>query len=355
MKGTHKIIFLSAAVLMVGALFFAGNIYAQPLPSAGGPDENTFLPLVQCEGPTGCTLCEAFRLIHRVIQFIFYGLLLPVVAIAFIIGGILLLTSAGNESRITQGKSIVWNTFIGFMIAFAAWIFVSTILVNLTPGISEDIIYPGNINIKWYQFPGCTPGTEPPLPGISLSGGIDPETGRIRPPGGNCTLAPSDSHCSEQALASTCFGSNASNASIICNQESGGNVDAPSGTDKCKDQTTISHGLFQINVIAHADRLGGDCVGLYQKSGPGTQGTCLTWSKPGCTGVDADTGCYCKIRDCWVASGDGVDARTNQKYLNCTNSARNENTNITIACELSNNGSDFGSDWQYSADLCSIP
>ena len=113
------------------------------------------LPLVQCgTGNTMCTTCDFFQLIHRVIQFGFLFLLLPATAIAFLIGGVLMLTAGGNETNITRAKSILWNTLIGILIAFASWAIVNTIISTLASG---------EINGRsWYEFPGCG-GFESPI------------------------------------------------------------------------------------------------------------------------------------------------------------------------------------------------
>ena len=107
--------------------------------------------LVPCGNPgqPACNTCHAFQLLHNVIQFGFLFLLLPATAIAFLIGGVLMLTAGGNETQVTRAKSILWNTIIGILIAFASWVIINTIL---------NTIAAGEFRANWYNFPGCGQG-----------------------------------------------------------------------------------------------------------------------------------------------------------------------------------------------------
>ncbi len=146
--------------------------------------------------------------------------------------------------------------------------------------------------------------------------------------------------CTIDKLKDTCFGSNAPKASAICNKESGGDPLKPSGTDRCKDGTVYSHGLFQINVIAHAEKIGGDCVGLFETDG-GSLGSCLEWATT-TQGIR-----YCKLRNCWVKDAD-MD-----RYARCVQRIDEIDRNIDIACQISSNGADWGV-WGAN-DICKFP
>lgn len=112
--------------------------------------------LVPCgageSGHVPCTTCHAFQLVHNVIQFGFLFILLPATAIAFLIGGVLMLTAGGNETQVTRAKSILWNTIIGILIVFASWVIVNTII---------NTIASNQFSGRWYEFPGCV---GPPSP-----------------------------------------------------------------------------------------------------------------------------------------------------------------------------------------------
>src|SRR3989344_5479671 len=111
--------------------------------------------LVPCGNPgqDPCNTCFAFKLLHNVIQYGFLYILLPATAIAFLIGGVLMLTAAGNETQVTRARSILWNTIIGILIAFASWVIVNTIISTIASG---------QVNGRaWYQFPGCSGSPSP--------------------------------------------------------------------------------------------------------------------------------------------------------------------------------------------------
>lgn len=343
--------------------------------------------LVACDGPD-CNLCKAFQTIHNTLNFLFTDIILPLTAVVFLIGGILLLSAGGSETNITRGKAILWNTFIGFLIAFGAWLVINTIIVNITPGIG-GIKYDG-VSFKWYQFPGC-PGGPPDAPFVDInpppigdvcgaecstcSGifcneeeclGLGPcifTPGSIA--GGTCAADPAVCSgggggngtceqvpigpCSAESLSSTCFDGNAQNASIICNKESAGIPTRPSDTDKCKDGNSFTYGLFQIHMISNVGALGGACTGLFTVNGNAyPAGDCLLCKNgikppPGqkCPG----SGNYCVKNDC-VANSIG-------QYNSCLEIVRSKN--IEIACQLSNNGANFTNDWFTSAHKCDIP
>ncbi|MDP2676686.1 MAG: hypothetical protein Q8O83_03305 [bacterium] len=333
--------------------------------TGGGTDGGIFTPLVTCidEAPI-CSVCQIFQMVWRVVQFLFYAIMLPLVAIAFIIGGIILLTAAGNETKITRGKSIVWNTFLGFLVAFAAWLVISTVIVNITPSIG-GIDYPDDVNIKWYQFPDCTEGTEVPLPLFkgSGSGGTQPQPDnddddgdQTGPPvsGGRCApITDAGNPCSVDNLSNACFGSNAENASRACHWESNGDPTIPSGPDKCADGTTFSWGLYQINVIANADKIaGGACTGVFNPNGTARpQGDCLQCQSGSPTNGLCGSNNICVKWSCTVNGGGGVN---NEKYKACVSSIQNPATNIGAACQLSGDGSQFN-DWKIAQDKCNLP
>lgn len=83
--------------------------------------------IVPCGG-IDCDTCHLFELIGNIINFILWKLITPITVLALLIGGILLLTAGGSEQQIARGKSIAWNTVLGFIIAFGAWLIINTLL-----------------------------------------------------------------------------------------------------------------------------------------------------------------------------------------------------------------------------------
>lgn len=83
-----------------------------------------------------CTLCHFFVLIKRIVDFLLGSILFPILVLLMIIGGTLLLTAGGSESRIRQGKDIIRTAIIATIIALCAWLIIDTVIVFLTPATS---------------------------------------------------------------------------------------------------------------------------------------------------------------------------------------------------------------------------
>jgi hypothetical protein len=95
---------------------------AEGLVPCGGKGEDpcTFQDLA---GPEG--------LISKVVNFLIFKIGVPAAAIAIMIGGWLIVTAGGNESKISNGKKIVWAAVIGLVIVLGAWLIVKTIIEYL--------------------------------------------------------------------------------------------------------------------------------------------------------------------------------------------------------------------------------
>jgi hypothetical protein len=74
-----------------------------------------------------CNFEQLVELGRRIINAIFY-LSIPIAAIVFAWAGSLYLTSAGNESKMKQGKSMFLKVLVGFVVILAAWLLINTIL-----------------------------------------------------------------------------------------------------------------------------------------------------------------------------------------------------------------------------------
>lgn len=90
-----------------------------------GPDTK----LIVCDGPD-CTFDSLIKLGINIMNFIIV-ISIPLAAIAFVVAGFKLITSAGNESGLTDAKKIFTNTAIGLVIVLAAWLIIKTILLAL--------------------------------------------------------------------------------------------------------------------------------------------------------------------------------------------------------------------------------
>jgi len=149
-----------------------------------------------------------------------------------VIGGFMYMTSAGNTSRVASAKGVIGDALLGLLAALGAFLLLYVINPDLT-----------KLNLKLIQ--------------VNVQGGGSGGGGNVNGGGGgggagngNCTPVSSGS-CSEASLKGGCFASQATQASSICNKESGGNPGQASNTDKCKDGNSFSYGLFQINLTVH--------------------------------------------------------------------------------------------------------
>lgn len=220
--------------------------------------------------------------LNKMIQIVI-GLAAVMAVVMIVIGGIEYMTSeliSGKEA----GKDRIQGALLGLLLALGAF----TLLFTINP----DLL---NTDLK---LPDATVE-------VTLANQIKTYSGQ-----GKCepTTDPSGL-CSPSKLAAAGFPSG-TQASSICNGESGGDPSLASGVDRCSDgNTAFSYGLFQINIIAHANQIpGGVCSNIFQVNGGGTQGACLE-SKDG----------ICIKRNCSV--NDPTKLQTCISYI--TNPANN--------------------------------
>ncbi len=114
MKNKIKIVLISLALV-----FFA---VAPKFSHADG-----IVPCGNGDASTACTLCDLIVGIHNVVKF---GLdLVTVAALAGIFfAGVMYLISAGDEKMMTSAKSFLKASIIGFVVVFAGWLIVTTVI-----------------------------------------------------------------------------------------------------------------------------------------------------------------------------------------------------------------------------------
>ena len=271
-----------------------------------------------------CTLCHLLLLVQNITTWIFT--VMTYIAIAVIVAmGILYIVSAGKPGLINIAKGGLWSTLVGFAVVLLGWVTINVILFVLANGTlgQDTATFSIKQNGAWFEYrcdaeskykrTGLTTGA----PGSAQnSGGVN--IGGSSGGGGNCSVVNNaSSACAVQNM--TCFGSRAQEASKICNFESGGKVDAVSGTDKCKDGASFSHGIWQINLVTTkaSNGLPSACEGVFVGSMECVPGGYVTNSQ----GVR-----YCGKRDCSVAKKDQLDA--------CLKAIRTPAINTAAACRL---------------------
>jgi len=105
----------------------------------------------QCEGTTTefvpCTLCHVFIVIHDVVNFFIFDIVLPVGVLMIVIGGILYLVGGNNPQQIALANKIFYNTFLGLGIIFGGFILIGTFLSLI--GIAE---WTGLGTNQWFKI-----------------------------------------------------------------------------------------------------------------------------------------------------------------------------------------------------------
>jgi hypothetical protein len=102
-----------------------------------------------------CTLCHLFILIKRLVDFTTVNIIFPLAVLMIVVGGVILLTAAGDPGRLAQGKNIIRATIIGIIIILAAWLIVNTIITFLTP--ADSIFH------SWYTIDCPVDGPTGPI------------------------------------------------------------------------------------------------------------------------------------------------------------------------------------------------
>jgi hypothetical protein len=175
------------------------------------------------------------------------------------------------------------------------------------------------------------------VPSYAITSGGTGGTG-----GGSCSVITNTSNPCHPSNLEKYFGARASEASQICNKESGGRVlesetDICCGTNGCQSgDPSFSGGIFQINVIANYSLIPGCRGNFFKKNGSKTaQGNCVQRNAKGiCTGWS------CEITDRGM-------------YNTCMAATKDVNLNLAVAGKLFQQSRGFRP-WDWSRRLCSI-
>jgi len=86
--------------------------------------------LVKCGVSRDCTICDIFILVRDIFNFAL-GLLAALAVLSIVIGGLYVVTSAGNSGRVSEGYAIISNAVIGLLLVMASFLLFSFVLVTL--------------------------------------------------------------------------------------------------------------------------------------------------------------------------------------------------------------------------------
>lgn len=89
--------------------------------------------LVPCDNSASnpCGFAQLMTLVNNVINFILYGMVIPIAAILFAFAGFELVTSGGSTEKRGTAKKVFTNVVIGLVIAMACWLIVKLVLTIL--------------------------------------------------------------------------------------------------------------------------------------------------------------------------------------------------------------------------------
>ena len=330
-------------VFIIGVLFVSSEIVSAEeigiVPACPANDPNCSDPY----SPDNYGSCEFVSLINNVVRFLI-GIASVFATIIFVYAGYLLVVSQGNPSNIEKAKGHFLNVLIGYIILLAAFLIVNTIL-SMMVGSTSSLLNWNQIQCSYANQVGTPSRVIVSLEDSSVvsfdlaDSVVDRYSGTVSggsPGSGNGTCAAitdTGNECYPGNLS--CFGSFASQASMVCNVESRGGAGAVSGTDLCIGGKPFSGGLFQINILAHYSKLPGCSNDFFTKVGSGVQGDCL---------VEREG--YCAVRNCEI---------TNEPVYNaCMQATFDPSINKQIACDLFQaSGYDFGP-WKYTAQKCGL-
>jgi len=76
------------------------------------------------EGEDPCSLADLFCLVQRIINFILWQLVPPLIVIWFAYAGFLMLTSGGDPGKTKQAKDMITAAAIGIILVYSAWMLV---------------------------------------------------------------------------------------------------------------------------------------------------------------------------------------------------------------------------------------
>ena len=133
-------------------LFILALLSIAPFVSAAGIAPSDLVPQ-GCQAGCPCSLCDLYTLGRNIVNFLLYGIAIPIAAVAILYGGVMMLISAGDPKKITDGKSAISSAVIGIAITFFAWVIINALLstVFFQIGFVQGML-------DWNKPPTCTGG-----------------------------------------------------------------------------------------------------------------------------------------------------------------------------------------------------
>lgn len=101
-----------------------------------------------CEGgPTNCSFNDFVRLIQNVINFLL-AIAIPIFAIIFMWAGFLMVSARDNAGQREKAKGMMWNGFIGFALALAAYLIINLLTTFFISTPASDVLQ-GSLQLSY--------------------------------------------------------------------------------------------------------------------------------------------------------------------------------------------------------------
>lgn len=126
LPGAQKLFKIMKKLLILFILFF---LLIFTIPSFSFAQS----PLVPCgnDGQPACTIGDFFIMLANIYDFLVKWIASPLAIIALTVGGIVLMTSAGNPNLVSLGKKILWSAIIGLLLVWGSWVIINFIMETI--------------------------------------------------------------------------------------------------------------------------------------------------------------------------------------------------------------------------------
>jgi len=119
--------------LLLTGLFLPGLVSAQnTVGGAGQSNAQTATPtVISLTNPLGSSIDTPQKLLGKVINSVL-GVVGSLALLMFVFGGLVWMTSAGNQEKVKKGRDIIVWSAIGLVIIFVAYALVRVLLLSIT-------------------------------------------------------------------------------------------------------------------------------------------------------------------------------------------------------------------------------
>jgi type IV secretory pathway VirB2 component (pilin) len=173
--GLFNVFFISSIALANGDLNlpkgisedYTGDLYPHSLLSAPGIQGES---LRVCVSMGCCSICDIMTVISKAFKILRNDIALPLAVIFGIVGGIMIIFSAGSPNKVKSGKTYITSALIGLLIIFGASLIVNTVTIAIADSSwSFNSVMNGvltNVSSDGCKK-SCTPGVDPKIKTIT--------------------------------------------------------------------------------------------------------------------------------------------------------------------------------------------